>query len=1516
MARIESCALGGFYATPPHLMPRIAALLGPYEGEADVSFLDPCAGEGEAVVELAKLLCPSNFKDVDIFGCELEVGRHETAVKNKDLHWRSAQQILLGDAFRITFNRGDKAGISVLYLNPPYDTDPVHGRLEQRFLERFTATLADDGVLLFVVPHYALKASSELLAREFTDVRCFRFPSEDFGAFKQVVLFAKKSGPLFDPDPKLVALVQEWAKDPLSMPELPEVGAEPICQVPTARSWKGGLGTWDMKAIDVLALLRDARPWHQTSRGGALVPVPGIMPGLPVQDMLLRKYPLATPPRPAHIAAGIASGLFNGSRLEPNDKGHLPPILVKGCFDKEYRDVEEKRNKDGEIRGIVQIQQPKLVTTILDLQAHKYYTLQAGTERSAAPQVSTMNVADLIANYGESMMGTMERQCPILYDPRRDAGEVTIPASPRRLFTAQAHAVRALVKLLGGQSTKSRKGKAAILLGEIGSGKSSVAIMTASSIGAKRILVMCPPHLLTSWVNEVAATNPTAKVVILRTVEDLDALKEEPSDQVIIAVLSREVAKLTHGWEGAGPTCPRCGSPTPLEDLAKKRSRCGVQRLVAADGLAKVTQELATMLAPYLPQEPTIANVLRGRFAAKMLRALGSRKDKPTFPGVQAGSLDGTVDLLVAKFIANEGELNDIQKAIVLSLLAAGDDERVLAVLKKVRGKLEGGYWTGDFARELTLLLTPGDPRQTAIIDEEIHTASSWIGASWHQLRQQITEAAKGEIKTGAGQLSWETGKLTIDGAERGSLAAIRKAFFAIGKTSSFKWTSECGEFLFQATPDPRRVSLARHVVRFHPELFDFLVLDECFVAGTLVSGRPIETVRVGDLVDSYDEATKRYVRAVVTRIWIKIPTSLVRVKFSDGRTFVCTPNHPVLTPRGWISAGLLNTGELVYALQYAGKTTTVGGEVQTMRCSHRPAWPQGDPTKDAGLRLLQRSVWPSGSAESTQGVVVGNLQPMPQAGRPDGSIRSRATEPGVRLLLANMLSVGEECWNRASEQDRPGGHDTQDRHRGGWANTQAIKVEVPGSAQGGGLAVTRVDGVEVLERGSDGRFGGVCPDGLVYNLEVAGTHTYFAEGVLVHNCHEYSTDGSAQERSAHRLTSLGIPTVVMTGSIMNGYAESLFANVWALSGDFRSEFARDERQKFIDRYGYRKRIIEDRDKGTGQVVEYGSNSDRIERSERVIGNAPGLLPLFLLRHLLPVSVTLHKADLAIDLPACRQEMSKIQPTAALLRKYQRLQQALINQIRHDQFSPELAGRLWGQLAELPSYLDRATADTGNVDGGAYEIRYPESAGGDLVVSEAPLPAGTLLPKEAWMLDRVERELAEGRRCMVFCWHVALLPRIARLIEQRIGQPVPILHASKVPTAKRQDWIDREVVRKDRQVLVTNPVAIQTGLNNLVHFASEVWMENPACNPVTYRQAIGRVDRIGQKLETRIMFPVYEGTLQETLYDLLMKKVAVSVSTDGLDPESALQAAGVGEDEYLAGLSIGKALWLSFSEAA
>jgi hypothetical protein len=1255
MARPESVAVGGYFPTPKHLLPRIAALFEPKAPDLsqwqtnDASYMDPCAGDGEAIFTLAKILNGDSNR-VDVFACELEQTRFEGAQqKQREMNIYTGNNFLHGDAFRVTFNRESKVGVSVLFLNPPYDTDPVHGRLEQRYLARFTPAIMPEGALLFVVPFYALKASAEFIAREFDLVKCFRFPAEDFAAFKQIVLYARRGPSLFDPDPKILEKVRTWAEDVSKVPELPQVGAKPVAKVATAKSYQGGVADWSMRPVDVTTILKKCKPWMQTTRGGTLVPVHGIIPELPVQDMLLRCYPVATPPRPAHIAAGIASGLFNGARLEPSGRRtKLPPLLVKGVFDREYKTVEERHAKDGSVKAIVQVQQPKLVTTVLDLSTHKYHTLRTGIEESKAKDVASMGVADLIKHYGDSMMQVMERQCPILYDPRRDADSITVAESPRQLFTAQSHAVRALVKLLGGPkaTARKRKHKAGILLGEIGSGKSTVATMTARTIGARRMLVLCPPHLLKSWTNEIAAISPDAKVKVLTSVEDLDQLSEDKSD-FVVSILSRETAKLTHGWEGCGPVCPKCGMPTPQIDLAKKRARCEHKALILKDDFSRTAFRLATHLAPYAPTDPSIGGLLRNRFQTKMLESLAKKaadKDVPKFSPLPIGDLDEILEKVVALYKEGYGDRDRYVRAIVMILHAAGDDERILRTALQVRQE-HYSYGT-NLEKDLILMLKPGDPRQAAYVQEAKKTATSAYYNPWTPFAHDLEQIQSGgqQMKIGPYSASWASGKLVLgDDTPRYSLKAALAALVCIGRIGSVSWGPECGEYLFDAIPEPRRVALARHIVKYHPDLFDFLVLDEG---------------------------------------------------------------------------------------------------------------------------------------------------------------------------------------------------------------------------------------------------------------------------------HEYATDGSAQERSAHRLTSLGIPTVLMTGSIMNGYAESLFTNMWALSPEFRLEFERDERQKFIDRYGYRKRVVEDKDKETGEVVEFGSMSDRVTRSERVIGNAPGVLPLFLLRHLLPFAVTLHKTDLAIDLPPCSQFTHAIEADDELRSRFRKLQDALVAQIRKDQFQPDLAGRLWGQLAELPSYLDRATCDVGNVEGGDYEIRYPESVGSQLVAVQPGLPLDTILPKEEWMLSLVEKELAEGRNVMVFCWHVALLPRLARLISQHTNVAVPILYADKVSTGKRQDWIDREVVRPNRRVLVTNPVAIQTGLNNLVHFASEIWMENPACNPIIFRQAIGRVDRIGQTLPSKIHFPVYKDTLQQQLYDLLMKKVAVSISTDGLDPESALQAAGVSEDEYLAGMSIGKQLWKMLTDGA
>lgn len=1241
MARPESVAVAGFYKTPTHLVPQIARLIrAGSTAEGEIVFVDPCAGEGEAITilrdeVLRHLDTPSDIRASSrLYACEMEATRHDALSRRQSAAWGGWGSPPEGDAFLVDFVVDD--GASILFLNPPYDLDPEHGRLEQRFLARFGVALAPGGVLVLVVPFYALRASANLLARDFTDLHCFRFPGADFDAFQQVVLVATRAPSLLTRDERIFAQVAAWSA---SAAEIPELGTEtgPVATAPSVRS---AFVRWEIAELDLAGLRRRARAWHTTDRAGRLAPILGTLPLESASELLSRRYPVAMPPRPAHIAAGIASGVFNGARVEPDDpRSGLPSLLVKGSFDREFVAIDEKTNKEGEVVGQIEVQQPRLVVTVLDLRSRRYVTLRSSTETTGARDVASMTTADLIASYGRALMARMVEQCPVLHDPARADAQLELPELARPLYRAQAQAVMATVKLLGGAhaTRAARRGTAAFVLGEIGAGKTSVALATAKTIGARRVLAMVPPHLLDGWRDQAAAVLPDARVEVLSDVDGVERFAASTSSQLTIGIVSREAAKLGHAWASVGPLCPDCGAPVPGGDLARSRARCDARRSMPASQSARLAEKLAIELLPWAPKDPSIAALLSGRIAQRLHAKVGASearegwKPSPAIVRAVRSYVSGT-------FRAESFDGARADAALEL-LSAVGDSDTIEALS---RAAWESGatdlstYNQGEARRKFAVrigLLLPVDSaaqRRLTIALAALPQADDRYGRSM-SLETAVTAAFDNALPWDLKAHALVDGAVAFNKNRPRTIDAACSALRALAARGKWTVAKPCGAALFCALPDPRRVPLATYIARRHPHLFDLLILDEG---------------------------------------------------------------------------------------------------------------------------------------------------------------------------------------------------------------------------------------------------------------------------------HEYSGDGSAQGFAAHRLTSLGLPTLLLTGSVMNGYADSLFANQWALDPDFRAEFGRDERAEFVRRYGYVKQLVEQRD-SKGKVVAFGSHTDRVERSARTIGHAPGVLPLFVLRFLLRRAVTLHKTDLALDLPRCDERTVSIEPTEALAAAFKRLQTKLVTQIKRDMFS-DRAGKLWGQMAELPSFLDRSTAD---VCGDAFTVAYPESIGGEVVVAEPARPSSEISPKEQWMIDTVRTELAEGRRVMVLAWHVALLPRLSRLLEQALGEKCPVLHADKVTAAKRQGWIDREIIAKGRRVLVVNPVAVQTGLNNLVWFSTQLWMQNPGVNAIGYRQTVGRVDRIGQRQETRIFFPVYAGTPQETLHSLLLHKVAVSMSTDGLDAESALAAAGVGDARGLEAIAVGRQLY-------
>ncbi|MGH9363339.1 MAG: hypothetical protein ACRD2T_15625, partial [Thermoanaerobaculia bacterium] len=207
-----------------------------------------------------------------------------------------------------------------------------------------------------------------------------------------------------------------------------------------------------------------------------------------------------------------------------------------------------------------------------------------------------------------------------------------------------------------------------------------------------------------------------------------------------------------------------------------------------------------------------------------------------------------------------------------------------------------------------------------------------------------------------------------------------------------------------------------------------------------------------------------------------------------------------------------------------------------------------------------------------------------------------------------------------------------------------------------------------------------------------------FFDLLILDEAHEFSTNGSAQQKAAHRLAQLPrVPTIALTGSLMGGYASSLFANAWALSRRFRSQFDLDEKPAFVTRYGYRKFLVTTAASPSLPATRsFGRQSDRTDGDNlqiRQLGEAPGVLPLYILEHILPTGLVMHKGDLDEELPPCSEEPIAVHGAphdlldAKLLAEFGRLRAALLARIQADRGTAR-AGLLWGAMSELPSYLD------------------------------------------------------------------------------------------------------------------------------------------------------------------------------------------------------------------------------------
>lgn len=288
------------------------------------------------------------------------------------------------------------------------------------------------------------------------------------------------------------------------------------------------------------------------------------------------------------------------------------------------------------------------------------------------------------------------------------------------------------------------------------------------------------------------------------------------------------------------------------------------------------------------------------------------------------------------------------------------------------------------------------------------------------------------------------------------------------------------------------------------------VILDECFPGETLVGGRRIDSISVGDTVDSVDHKTGMVKPARVTRVFEKRAYSLWRLRI--GATVIrCTWNHPIFVKgRGYVQAQNIAPGDLLCLWDHLHEETVrrrARSQDLLEGMFEQAALPDHGIDESSLCQRAHEGEQPHescrGEAQTERHLEAYRSQAEGsrwQRERANGTTEALVGSAGARLAAGVGYPHGApSTWDPNQLQNRPSSPGAQDCDRSGWEQSSFPEAERTGQEEGDVLVWARVDRSESDESTGDGSF--------VYNLEVEGNHTYFANGVLVHNCHHYGAE-------------------------------------------------------------------------------------------------------------------------------------------------------------------------------------------------------------------------------------------------------------------------------------------------------------------------------------------------------------------------------------------------------------------------
>lgn len=605
---------------------------------------------------------------------------------------------------------------------------------------------------------------------------------------------------------------------------------------------------------------------------------------------------------------------------------------------------------------------------------------------------------------------------------------------------------------------------------------------------------------------------------------------------------------------------------------------------------------------------------------------------------------------------------------------------------------------------------------------------------------------------------------------------------------------------------------------------FDLIIVDECFVAGTLVSTptgrRPIEQMSAGDHVLTSDGVMriKRLVRNTATR--------LVEVHLGNGTSVKCTPEHPFFTDAGWVCAKNLEGRRLVSGVELSRLRAgippkTLPGVVgygeqptpwvdllkilRTEEVARRE--PQQERLLQAAARTTREALRPEDSGTPGEVVRSGESEgaQAPDTGRQrhgydeGGVLDFRGLACGVGMELPG--SVGSEAARLSYElQARLCVAASQGRVGSGRRQSHGSGTAGAGSQEGSEAGDAWVVGVSHIE----------CPGGeVVYNLEVEGTPNYFVgDHWLVHNCNAYKNPSTDRWKALARILTKDTYLWMMTGSPASQSPEDAFGLARLVCPQRVPLFKTAWRDRVMYKLTKFKWVAK-------------------PNAKELVFDA------------LQPAIRFKKSD-CLDLPPVVTETRFVEMTAQQKRYYNLLKEQALVRTAGETITAINAAAEVSKLLQISA-------------GAAY------SDNSEVVEFDAT-------PRMN-VLEEVLRET--DRKVIVFALFRSSISAIVSFLNKK-GIETDEIHGDVKPS-KRGEIINRFQTQPQPRILVMQPQATAHGIT--LTAADTVVFFGPLMSVEQYTQAIARSDRKGQTSDKVTVVHIQSSPIEEKMFKALVNKV-------------------------------------------